>query len=146
MAKAATFNWIQSPRDFDLLLGRHMKRTLAALHALCVNWGLQVQTNARLNAVWQDRTGAARQGLVFAVDAQGFTPVEGKASQAALGQMTAVSVGVAAGQEIAIFLGHTVYYGVYLELANGAAYAIIMPTLEQELPALRKELTHFMGG
>lgn len=59
---------------------------------------------AKDNAPWADRTGEARDGL----DADVYEE----------------------GDEIVVELYHTAEHGVWLEIAMGGAYAIIMPTLE----------------
>lgn len=63
-----------------------------------------IREYAQNNAPWTDRTGAARDGLSTDVfEEGGFIVIE---------------------------LYHTVEYGVWLELIQDGAYAIIMPTLE----------------
>jgi hypothetical protein len=59
---------------------------------------------AQANAPWGDRTGEARAGL----DAEVYEE----------------------GDEIVVDLFHTAEHGVWLEIAMGGVYAIIMPTLE----------------
>lgn len=57
----------------------------------------------RTNAPWTDRTGAARSGL-FAIPGH-----YGRAHE--------------------IFLTYSVYYGIWLEVANSGRYQILQPTL-----------------
>lgn len=64
----------------------------------------EIEAYARFNAPWTDQTGAARDGLTATVRVEG-------------------------GQVI-LELSHTVEYGIWLELIQNGAYAIIMPTLE----------------
>lgn len=59
---------------------------------------------AKANAPWTDRTGDARRGLNVSVDGDGNT--------------------------ITMQLFHTVDYGLWLEVIQNGAFAIIMPTLE----------------
>lgn len=65
----------------------------------------KIKAYAKENAPWEDRTTDAREGLDTDV--------------------------VPSGDEISIFLFHTVEYGVYLENANGGNFAIIIPTMEK---------------
>lgn len=64
-----------------------------------------VQAYAQENAPWEDRTGAAREGLI-------------------------AQAGAEADGTIYLTLAHTVEYGRWLELIRNGQYAIIMPTLE----------------
>lgn len=64
----------------------------------------EVEAYAKANAPWSDRTGSARQGLRADVYEE--------------------------FGEIVLELSHSVDYGVWLELIQNGAYAIIMPTLE----------------
>lgn len=76
----------------------------------------KVEMYAKQNAVWEDRTGAARAGLTAAVyEEGGFIVLE---------------------------LAHTVDYGIWLELIKDGSYAIIMPTLE----AVGPEVIRDAGG
>jgi hypothetical protein len=72
----------------------------------CKQLAKDIQTYARDNAPWEDATGNAREGLQADTDFN------------------------AAGDH-AIYLFHTEEYGVFLENANGGAYAIIIPTMEK---------------
>jgi hypothetical protein len=41
---------------------------------------------------------------------------------------------------LVLLLGHTVFYGKWLEVSNGAKYAIVMSTVEANLGALERAL------
>lgn len=64
----------------------------------------EVESHAKSNAPWADRTGAARAGLTSRVYEE--------------------------GGEVVLELAHTVDYGVWLETIQSGRFAIIMPTLE----------------
>jgi len=81
------------------------RAVLAAVRNVATYWSPIVEAEAKANAPWTDRTGQARQGL------RGFVE-----------DLSATSV--------ALYLSHQKEYGIYLELAYQARYAIIMPTLE----------------
>lgn len=74
-----------------------------------------METYAKNNAPWTDRTGNARQSLHADVE-------------------------VIARQAVILYLSHGVSYGVYLEVAFAGRYAIIWPTLEQHLPQIAQML------
>ena len=76
-----------------------------AVYKVAQYWAPIIETEAKTNAPWTDRTGNARQGL------RGF-PAD------------------LAETMVAIYLTHSAEYGVYLELAYQQRYAVIMPTLE----------------
>lgn len=73
-----------------------------------------MQDDARRGAPWTDRTGNARQGLFGTVDA--------------------------GDKRISIILAHTMSYGVFLELANGGKYQIILPTVASNVKPLLEDL------
>lgn len=77
-------------------------RKIVASLALAANWAARMEAHMKTKAPWQDRTGNARAGL-FAKPGTD-------------------------GDDIVIILGHSVDYGVYLELAHGRKYAILEPT------------------
>ncbi len=64
-----------------------------------------LETEAKNNAPWVDRTGNARQGLNGFAEDVSQTIVE-------------------------IYLAHKMDYGVWLELKNSGRYAVILPTIE----------------
>lgn len=69
-----------------------------------------IKSEAQYNAPWADRTGDARAGIDVSVENQG---------------------GV-----IVLSLFHTVEYGLWLEVIQNGAFAIIMPTLEASAPQM----------
>jgi len=71
----------------------------------------EVEDRAKADAPWEDRTGAAREGLNASVNEVG-------------------------DEEVALILAHTVEYGYWLEVIQNGAFAIIMPTLEREAPKI----------
>jgi hypothetical protein len=74
-----------------------------------------IETYAKTNAPWTDRTSLARDGL------RGYTseePADGYPTEEL------------AGEVVALYLSHQMDYGAFLELANSGRYAVILPTLE----------------
>ncbi len=76
----------------------------------------EVESYAKTNAPWADRTGAARNGLTASVYLE--------------------------GGEIVLELAHTVDYGYWLEVIQEGRFATIMPTLE----ALGSKIVRDAGG
>jgi hypothetical protein len=110
--------WIEPPEKMARALEEYGERVLAAVRAVAEYMATKMQDESRRNAPWQDRTGNARSGL--------FGAAEREAAEAI----------------VTIYLshGHTVYYGQFLELAHGQKYAIVMPTIEANLPELKRML------
>jgi hypothetical protein len=130
--------WSTPPEKIAVNIEALPKRYKAALHAIAVRWGQQVQDAARRGAPWQDRTGNARGGLFFAVDGLDIGTVTGEIIPSA-GEFNTDSATVEGDENnIVIVLSHTVFYGKFLELSNGAKYAIIMSTIEGNLPSLER--------
>lgn len=102
----------KSPKQMDDKIRR-------ALFGTCKHWDGPVETYARNNAPWTDRTGNARSGL--------------QAQAARLGK-----------DRFAIVLSHRVPYGIYLERKNDEQYAIIMPTIRVMGPKVASFLTKLM--
>jgi hypothetical protein len=60
--------------------------------------------------------------------------------------MSDVAVESGSNDTLIITLGHTVFYGKFLELSNGGRYAIIMSTIESNLPNLERLLQEVFRG
>lgn len=104
MAKGFEFD----PGDMIQKINAAATKSDAAIAMYAENGALMLQNYAREHRPWTDRTGQARQRLIGSVSR------------------------VSAGYEIA--LAHGVSYGVWLELAHEARYAIIQPTIEAKGP------------
>ena len=139
--------WVRPPSELAKDFEAYGKRVEAALYAAANAWGQSIQDAARVNAPWTDRQSAnARSGLFYAVEGYGMGEVVGDISSGAKALMSDTSVESAGPNEIIITLGHSVYYGKYLELKNGGRYAIILSTIEQNLPALEALIRKAYGS
>lgn len=136
MAQPLTFRWVKRPRDLNKRIEEEFGeggRIYVALHVLAAHWGASVQNVARAGAKWEDRTGNARSGLFFAVDGFGLGPLVGSVTaDQALKTDTATISGDPT--RLVIALGHTVFYGKFLEL--NSRYGVVMSTLESNLGRL----------
>jgi hypothetical protein len=101
-------------------LGTYIERLKAAVFDLCSLFAAKIETYAKQNARWTDRTGNARQGL------------------------TARAFRVGAG--VVIYLFHTMSYGIWLEVKNQGRFAIILRTLESFYPQVMAALRQLAGG
>ena len=107
--------------EVNAKLTEYVSRRVAGLYILCDSEGKgTLEAEAKRNAPWTDRTSNARQGL------QGGAAFD--------------------GSDIVIYITHTMEYGIYLELANAAKYAILMPTIDKNLEHIRKVVTDYWEG
>lgn len=93
----------------------YSRQVMDAVNKVMTFFAAAVETYAKENAGWTDRTALARNGL------RGYTsdaPAEGYPLEEL------------AEEVVALYLSHQMDYGIYLELANEGRYAIILPTLE----------------
>ena len=105
-------------RGDDKILQRmseYERKVLEAVVGVADYFTPVIESYAKDNAPWTDRTGNARQSL------HAFTQV-------------------LARDTVALYLAHGVNYGVFLELAHQGRYAIIMPTLEAHYTAISQML------
>lgn len=79
----------------------------------------QMETHAKANAPWTDRTGNARQSLYGWWDKQ--------------------------GKKVIVFISHGRDYGLWLEIRNSGRYAILWPTVEEFIPQIKSMLRNVFG-
>lgn len=133
------FQWVVAPSDQLIpAIEKYGKDVLVAVQAVANYWGQMIQDEARLEAPWEDRTANARGGIFFAVDGFGLTPLTGEVTPDAKSEMSDVAMESGDANTLIITLGHTVFYGKYLETSNGGRYAIIMSTIEKNLSSLER--------
>jgi hypothetical protein len=135
------FVWEVAPKDQLIpAIEKYGKDVLVVVQAVANYWGQGNQDEARLDAPWEDRTSNARGGIFFAVDGFGMSPLIGEVTPEAKAEMSDVAVESGDMDTLIITLGHTVFYGKYLETSNGGRYAVVMSTLEKNLPQLERML------
>lgn len=120
MASGVLFRWSIPPSVLAGHVGDYGKRVLAAVHELAQVFAARIESYAKANAPWTDRTGNARQGL------------------------TGIALKAAAG--VTIILYSQVSYGIWLEVAHGGNWAIIMKTMEQFYSPLMAALRALVRG
>jgi hypothetical protein len=138
--------WVRPPSELAKDFAAYGHRVEVAMYAAANAWGQHIQDAARHSAPWEDRTGNARSGLFYGVDGLGMGEIVGDISSAAKALMSEVEVVSASRNEIIIVLGHTVFYGKYLEISRGGKYAIIMSTIEENMPALEALMRKCYGS
>ncbi len=131
------FKWVVPPSaELIPAIEKYGRDVLVAVQAVANFWGQSIQDQARLDANWEDRTANARGGLFFAVDGFGLAPITGVVTPEAKSEMSDVSVESGDQNTLIITLGHTVFYGKYLETSNGGKYGVVMSTIEKNLSRL----------
>lgn len=108
--------------DTDTLSGRLARGPEAvnrAVDTVLQYMAPKIESYAKINAPWTDRTGNARQGLAARAGREGRA------------------------HYVALF--HQVPYGIFLEVRWSGRYAIIMPTLELFEPQVIEQLNGLLG-
>jgi hypothetical protein len=145
---ASGFQWARPPEALAQAIRDYEKKALVAIRAVAAYEGQAMQDDARRNAPWQDRTGNARGGLFYAVDGLGLPTIVGQVSVETGAGVGNEDVSIESGGDhtLILTLGHTMFYGKYLELSNGAKFAVVMSTIEAHLPMLEKALGDLLRG
>lgn len=147
MTNSGDFKWVISPsKQLVPNIKDYGRKVLVAVQAVANYWGQMIQDAARQEAAWEDRTGNARSGLFFAVDGFGLDPIIGTVTAEAQSEKTDTTIESGDNDTLIITLGHTVFYGKFLELSNGGRYAIIMSTIEENLSSLQQMLQETFSG
>lgn len=123
MATSAGIRWVRPPEALARAVEQYGDRVLVAVQAVAGRVATAMQNDARANAPWTDRTSNARSGLF------------------------GVATRDAAQRVVIAYLSHgpAIDYGVWLELAHGGRFQIIMPTIEKHLPDIKAELEAIFG-
>ncbi len=123
MATVASFTWTIPPSG-QLMpnIAGYETRLIAAIGALADLFAAKMQAAAQAGAPWTDRTSAARQGL------RGFA--------------------TKAATSVVIYLVHSVFYGVYLELGTSrmAPRPIIMPVMQAHYGEIMAAARRLVGA
>lgn len=117
---SARLVWHKEPITLIPPLGEYGKRLHEAVRVLLEVYAARIEAYAKQHARWKDITGAARQGL------------------------RAFVVEVAGG--FILYLVHSVFYGIFLELKNAQRFAIIEQTLETFYGPLMVALKRLANG
>ena len=104
--------WDKPPISLGVVAEGLEPKVRSGLASLGQRWAGRLESEARQNAPWADRTGAARAGLTGASETT--------------------------GDGVEIVLAHTVEYGIYLELGTYkmSPRPVIVPTLEAAYAAV----------
>lgn len=94
-----------------------LKRIKFAIYTLLTSFQGEMEGYMKDNAPWKDRTGTARTSLNTSI--------------------------LIESDKMKIRLSHGVEYGVYLEYAHGAKYAILKPTADIYKDKVKTEIVSF---
>jgi len=128
--------WTKPPSALNPAIVMYGNKVKAAVVAVAQFIGAKTESYAKANAPWTDRTANARQGLFYAVDAEGGGEVSGSAN---LGGQESEAIGVAK-DVVGLYVSHSMTYGKYLELCNAGKYAVVMRTMEAHYGELMQML------
>ena len=108
MAFSAGLKWSTSPSDLATNVRLHGQAVEIAVGEFSAALATAMESYAKQNAPWTDRTGQARATLVAAVERS--------------------------GPAYRVTLAHGVFYGIYLELKHGGVWGIVLKTLALHAP------------
>jgi len=117
---AAGIVWEVPPSVLAKNTADYARRLYAAVVKLGQYFAAKMESFAKAGAVWQDRTGHARQGLF--------------------------GVCIPTAAAVTIFVGHTVSYGIWLEVANQGRFAILLRTIDAHIGEIMSALSGLTGG
>ncbi len=120
MANVGGLQWQIPPSVLANNVDNYAERLLDAVFGLAQLFQARLESFAKANAGWTDRTGNARQGL------------------------TSLAVKEATG--VVLYLFHAATYGIWLEVKNAGRYAIILRTLEAHYQPFIAAIKQLIGG
>lgn len=123
MATQTGIRWIRPPEALARAIEQYGDKVLVAVQAVAGRIATQMEGDAKAAAPWTDRTGNARSGLFGTAERD------------------------AARKLVVIYLSHgaDLTYPIFLELAHGGNFQIIMPTIERHLPDIHTDLQAIFG-
>jgi hypothetical protein len=118
----ATVRWDVPPTRIGDEIVRRAQRVAPAVAAVGQSHAARAEAAMKAGAPWNDQTGNARQGLFGRVEVT--------------------------GTQVVIYLGHTMHYGVYLELGTSrmAARPIVIPVMGQTYPEFVQDAVRVIRG
>ena len=114
-AMSGRLDWQGTDRVIVANMRQYEQRVYEAIRAVASHFAPILESEAKLNAPWVDRTSNARQTLNAFV--------------------TELATDI-----VSITLAHGMDYGKFLEFSNQGRYQIIMPTLEQNYAPIMQML------
>lgn len=114
------FKWDVSPNDvFPQMAQKYTTAIFESGRRIAHEQAAEMERYAKQNAPWEDKTGAAREGLHATVEETG-------------------PIGT-------IVLSHGVPYGIWLEISNGGRFSIIPQTIDVFGPQVMRSLQNMIN-
>jgi len=132
--------WTKPPSALNPAIVMYGNKVRAAVVMVESKIGANMETYAKDNVPWTDRTAHARQGLFYAVDSEREIKLSESPEWKELlptQEQAAISV---AKDVVALYLSHSMTYGKWLELCNAGKYSVIMRTMEAHYGELMQML------
>jgi len=117
--------------QMDAKLLAYVGKAQEALNKIVLYWAAVLESYAKENAPWTDRTANARQAL------RSYNGTDAPAGYPSSQQL--------AQDVVELFLSHGMEYGISLETKWQGRYAIIYPTLEAHLPEIKRMIQEVFG-
>lgn len=115
------FEWIEDPREvFAQMTFEYVQDIKHTIRQILLRFAPEMEAWMKENAQWTDQTGNARQTLY------------------ALMEETA--------DEFRVIADYTMWYGVFLELANAGNFAIVAPCIDVFAPRIFQALREALGA
>jgi len=102
-----------------LKLGIWENLVIAAMKSGLREWAEKIQTQMRMGAPWQDRTGMARRSLVAYLQGD---PIDIPAGA------TESPPKIKSGDDMVVVITGLMFYNIFLEMKDAGRYAIMWPT------------------
>lgn len=122
--QATRITWDTTVMDARLLA--YVGKAQEALLKIAKYFEPILESAAKTNAPWTDRTANARQSL------RAYTGTDAPAGYPSSQQL--------AKDVVEIFLSHGMYYGIFLETRFAGQFAIVYPTLLEHAPEIQRML------
>lgn len=115
--------WTRPPSELAKAVDQYGDRVREAIAGIAQYCATEMQNQAKNDAGWTDRTGNARTGIFGTSEADWAAHV------------------------VTIYLSHgaVIDYGVWLELAHGGNYAVIMRTMESKYDEVMSRVKAVLG-
>ncbi len=128
-----TIDWGGTDDEMIRRMGEYADKVIWAVEQVALYFAPQMESWAKENAIWTDRTANARQTLAAYIDDNPpQTPGVVDAAQYVSGKV--------AEDIVTIYLSHGVTYGVQLETKYAGRYAIIWDAIQEFMPQIEAML------
>ena len=116
MSSDFSIEWVAGPNTLIQGLEEYQRKVMYAIEQVALYWGPVMETAAKQDAPWTDRTANARQSLHYEV------------------------VPDLSRDIVELYLAHGMEYGLWLEVRWAGKYQILWPTISEHLTPIKQML------